>query len=110
MRVISNEPEKFPDGQVVDDVFEGWERLETQYATRVTEDHIDRLARLLKARVDWSGSKGPVLVVNPGHQYKEYTYGVGDWIDNKGLTARNPSANLGEWYPAGTYIRNETDG
>lgn len=83
---------------IIDDIFTRYERLETKYAVKVSEENVGHLARLFKWTVDYSDEEPVLVKPNDLHGYGGRRFKVGDHIDNQG----SPSSVLG-WRPAGTW-------
>lgn len=79
-------------------VFQGYEKVDTIYATKITRENIVALAEEFKGQIDWSGDVPVLRIIN---KYSEGMFHIGDWISDRGKT----SADLtkGGWQPMGTY-------
>lgn len=86
------------DDRIVDDVFQGYEKVDTVYGTQITEENIVKLATLFKGTLDWSGDKPRLTVDN---KYSQSVFQIGDWISDRGRSIA--SLLYGGWKPMGTY-------
>lgn len=91
--------------EVVDDVFTMYEKLETKYMVKITEENISRLAMLFKGQIDWTGDKPKLRIPRPYNKDEFVDYPIGNWLDNRGMSVPDP--NYRDWKPGGSYRMTE---